>query len=532
MNRLPLLALLALVLAFLPLHDAPWWPAPPRPDRWIAAVAALLAYAGFTIWILWRSRPRVAPQAAPGHASDPSDRQWLVAWASQTGFAQQLAARTAATLSGAGLQVQLRELGELDLAALSGFRRALFIASTTGEGDPPDPTLPFVRDVLAQPAALPDLAFAVLALGDREYEHFCGFGRRLDTWLRKSGATALFDLVEVDNGDPGALRHWQHHLGLLAHAPELPDWSPAPYEAWRLGQRRELNPDSAGASVFHIELAPPSDGQAMWQAGDIAEVGPCNPATAIAAFLERNGLADGMVQSGGEPIALSRLLARSHLPDSVAPATKLQALADSLEPLPHREYSISSLPADCSLQLLVRQMRRADGKPGLGSGWLCQHAEVGSEIAVRIRANPNFHPPAADRPLILVGNGTGIAGLRAHLKARVAAGARRTWLLFGERNADRDWFHRDEIEAWHAQGAIERVDTVFSRDDGAHRYVQDALLGASAELREWVAGGASIYVCGSLQGMAPGVDKVLRETLGDAEVERMLAERRYRRDVY
>jgi sulfite reductase (NADPH) flavoprotein alpha-component len=44
--------------------------------------------------------------------------------------------------------------------------------------------------------------------------------------------------------------------------------------------------------------------------------------------------------------------------------------------------------------------------------------------------------------------------------------------------------------------------------------------------------GAAIYVCGSLAGMAPGVDAVLRATLGDVEVERLREAGRYRRDVY
>jgi len=55
----------------------------------------------------------------------------------------------------------------------------------------------------------------------------------------------------------------------------------------------------------------------------------------------------------------------------------------------------------------------------------------------------------------------------------------------------------------------------------------------SAEtLREWLARGASIYVCGSLEGMAGGVDAVLHELLGEAGVSTLREEGRYRRDVY
>ncbi|MGN7725972.1 sulfite reductase subunit alpha [Luteimonas sp. 22616] len=528
-NGLALLGLIALALAFLPLHDDAWWPASPQRMRLAWAVAAIAAYAAFSGWLLWRARrPRRTRDAVASGA------QLLVAWASQTGFAQQLAERSAATLAEAGMAVELRELAEVDTAMLSSTPRVLFVVSTTGEGDPPDPALAFVRDMLTAPGALPALQFAVLALGDREYDHFCGFGHRLDQWLRQAGATPLFDLVEVDNGDAGALRHWQHHLGLLAQAPELPDWSPVAYEPWRLHERAELNPGSAGGPVFQLALTPPTGMQPAWQAGDIAEIGPRNPRAAVDALLSTLGLAAGTeVRFEDRLLALGDALSRAHLPDPAAFAdANAQALADTLRPLPHREYSIASLPSEGRLQLLVRHMRRPDGRSGLGSGWLCEHASSGATIDLRIRVNANFHSPAPERPLILIGNGTGIAGLRAHLAARAAAGARRNWLLFGERNRNRDFHCRADIERWQADGLLERLDLAFSRDDAQRRYVQDALRDAADTLRAWVNDGAAIYVCGSLQGMAPGVDAVLREALGDALVEQLLLDGRYRRDVY
>lgn len=527
-NGLALLGLLALALALLPLHDDAWWPASPQRARWAWAAFAIASYAAFSGWLLWRSRPRRAPRAATGSA------RVLVAWASQTGFAQQLAERTAATLVEAGMDVELRELLDVDAATLSATTRALFVVSTTGEGDPPYSALGFVRDVLATRGTLPALRFALLALGDREYDEFCGFGHRLDQWLRQAGATPLFDLVEVDDGDPGALRHWQHHLGLLAQAPELPDWSPVAYEPWQLSERAELNAGSAGGPVFQLALAPPAGMQPAWQAGDIAEIGPRNAPAAVDALVSTLALAtETQVRFEGRPLTLGDALSRAHLPDPAAVAgLDAQALADVLKPLPHREYSIASIPREGVLQLLIRHMRRPDGRSGLGSGWLCEHAAPGATIDLRIRSNANFHPPAPERPLVLVGNGTGIAGLRAHLAARASAGARRNWLLFGERNGDRDFHYRRDIERWQSEGFIERLDLAFSRDGARRRYVQDALRDAADTLRTWVHEGAAIHVCGSLQGMAPGVDAVLRDVLGDALVEHLLREGRYRRDVY
>jgi sulfite reductase (NADPH) flavoprotein alpha-component len=229
---------------------------------------------------------------------------------------------------------------------------------------------------------------------------------------------------------------------------------------------------------------------------------------------------------------LAELLSRSRLPATDAPAINVQALVGSLQALPHREYSIASLPADGSLHLLVRLMQREDGAPGIGSGWLCRHAAIGDGIDLRIRANPNFHAPHASQPMILIGNGTGLAGLRAHLKARDAVGATRNWLLLGERNAAADRLHGDELEAWQRSGVLERLDLVFSRDGHLQRYVQDALHANADTLRAWVDQGAAIYVCGSLKGMAPGVDAALAEILGSQRMAALTDAGRYRRDVY
>src|SRR5690606_23755418 len=202
------------------------------------------------------------------------------------------------------------------------------------------------------------------------------------------------------------------------------------------------------------------------------------------------------------------------------------------EPLPHREYSIASLPADGAIHLLVRRMRRADGEPGLGSSWLTAGAKTGEDIALRVRANPNFHAPQGNAPMIFIGNGTGIAGLRALLKSRIAAGQHRNWLIFGERNAAHDRFYGNDIDQWRAQGQLERVDLVFSRDQPERRYVQHRVREGADGLRRWVDDGAAIYVCGSLQGMAPAVDAALSEVLGAEMLEELAISGRYRRDVY
>jgi sulfite reductase (NADPH) flavoprotein alpha-component len=167
------------------------------------------------------------------------------------------------------------------------------------------------------------------------------------------------------------------------------------------------------------------------------------------------------------------------------------------------------------------------------SGPLCEGLAPGSEIDLRLRPHGNFRLAAnAGRKLLLIGNGTGIAGLRAHVKAAQARASGGHWLVFGEREMAHDSLYADEIAAWRADGTLARADLVFSRDQAERRYVQHRLAEAAAELRGFIEQGAAIYVCGSLEGMATGVDAALREILGEETLTALASEGRYRRDVY
>jgi sulfite reductase (NADPH) flavoprotein alpha-component len=184
------------------------------------------------------------------------------------------------------------------------------------------------------------------------------------------------------------------------------------------------------------------------------------------------------------------------------------------------------------VHILVRQSRRPDGSVGLASGWLTEQASIGTEVQLRIRRNSNFHAPADTRPMILIGNGTGIAGLRSHLKARARAGAHRNWLIFGERNARTDSFYREDLQRWQRSGVLARTDLAFSRDQSEPIYVQHLIQRAARNIRDWVAEGAAIYVCGSAEGMSPAVEETLAAVLGRDLLDQLIAERRFRRDVY
>ena len=347
---------------------------------------------------------------------------------------------------------------------------------------------------VAEAYGLHGLRYAVLALGDSSYDNFCQFGQAIDGWLASGGGQRLFACIKADSADDfemnAALAAWRKQLAAAfgLDAAQLARWQPEqPSEAggwhdWTLAAKTRLNPGSAGSPVWLLELTAPAGASLTWEAGDLAQIAPP---------------------------------------------------ADAKNP---RDYSIASIPQSGSLQLLVRRQNRADGSPGLCSAWLTEELQAGQTLPVRLRANAGFHLGGnAERALILIGNGVGLAGLLAHLHAREAAGQHRNWLIFGERNAAHDWLCHEQIARWQASGHLPRVDTAFSRDSapGAPKtYVQTVLAREAATLRQWMDEGAALYVCGSLSGMAAGVDAVLRQTLGSERVDALLAERRYCRDVY
>jgi len=442
-----------------------------EPLRLGGALALSGAYLAMCLGI-WRSR---LARTRPGGAT----ADWLVVHASQTGSAEFLAGRTAATLALGGLDARAICMSTLDAAQLAGASRVLFICSTYGEGDAPDTAARFADHVMGGAPDLSRLHYGVLALGDATYANYCGFGRALDAWLLARGATPLFERIDVDRGAPDALAAWQHQLSHLAGTSDAPDWEAPAYGEWRIASRVRLNPGSAGAPLYRIALAPNDGALPAWEAGDLAQVS--------------------------------------------AP----------LDPDHPREYSIASTPDEGRLELLVRLQTRVDGTPGAASGWLCVCAGQDDTIRLRVRAHARFRLGAnAARPLIAIGNGSGLAGLRALLKARIDAGIHHNWLLFGERNAAHDFLCREELEAWRDGGMLARLDLAFSRDGGQLRYVQHLVDAQRDALRRWVAEGAAIYVCGSLQGMAGGVHDALVAALGPDTVEAMMADGRYRRDVY
>lgn len=519
--------------SMLPVHRGSFF----GPVYQFVAMLASLAMPLFFVtgWMLYLKRRKqkkltqAARQSLAGHYIDQNAKPWLITYATQTGVAEQLAWSTATSLQEAHQPVQVKSVQQLTEVDLQQHEQILFVISTYGTGEAPDLASNFAKKLLKTNLRLQHVKYAVLALGSKEYpDTYCSFGHTVDEWLKNNGAKALFDIIEVDNANPTDIQNWNQALvkatKLDLHAVNIEKV----FDNWTLQQRDLLNPNSLGQPAYNIELT--ASHEAVWQAGDIAEIQPGNSPERINKFLQHHHILKNAVVDSLQ-VSIEKALWNKDLTGEIEPFANLDHLLEQLPTLPTREYSIASIPSQQVLRLVVRQQYDESGDLGLGSGWLTQHTEINQNVALRIRTNESFHLIDDNRPIICIGNGTGIAGLMSLLHTRTRHNYTDNWLIFGERQRAHDFFYASTIEAWQTMGMLKRLDLAFSRDQEQRVYVQDIIRQNAAELVNWIERGAVLYVCGSIDGMASGVDQALIHILGEEQVDELRQQGRDRKSV-
>lgn len=259
-----------------------------------------------------------APQ--PGTELTRPSLRIAVLYASQSGTAEGLARKLAKELKAQGHVPAVSTLVGYTPAALAAEKYALLLASTYGDGDPPDGVQPFYEQLcLEHFPRFENLSYAVFALGDKHYEHFCKFGLDLDTKLAALGANPICNRVECDVDVDEPFELWKStlipRLSEIAAGHKKDTSSPpsAGSETKRIGvedssstvktmptaafsrdnpllaplvDKRDLTDSGSSKSTLHLAFSIEGSGL-LYEVGDACGVIPQNDLNLVAEILQR-----------------------------------------------------------------------------------------------------------------------------------------------------------------------------------------------------------------------------------------------------
>ena len=514
-----------------------------------------------------------APQPAalpPARAAEPL----LILYATESGNAEGVAAKLAATARRQGFKVTLKDVADSSPAEVAKARNLLLLAATWGEGEPPSRAAGFHRALMAEDAPrLEEVRFAVLALGDRAYANFCSTGRELDARLEALGGTRVAARVDCDLDFAKPAAAWGEqalaalrpaepsagaeiiHLEFAPHAAAETAWSRERPFAAEVLEQINLNSSRSDKMTVHLGLSLAGSGLAF-EPGDALMLVPENDPAVVDELLAASGAGadEALAQrlrrdldvttlsratleayQGLRPQdGLARLLEGEGWREFVAGRqvidlleafpSRLEAeeLTSLLRPLPARAYSIASSPLahPDEAHLLIGQVAyRAHGRQrqGVASAYATQRLAQGATVGTYLRPNRHFRlPEDGSLPIVMIGPGTGVAPFRGFVQHRRERGdAGKSWLFFGERRFTHDFLYQLEWQEAVAEGHLTRMEVAFSRDQPEKVYVQHRLWERRAELWAWLQEGAVLYLCGDATSMAKDVDGTLRKIAVD-----------------
>ena len=502
--------------------------------------------------------------------------------------------------------------------SLASKQLLILVASTHGEGEPPDDAIEFLEQLKGKRAPnLNGVQHAVLGLGDSSYEFFCQTGKDFEQQLNKLGSTALVERVDCDLDYETQVEQWISDLNekaLSLIGDELVQKSGAasaqpqsvvaaekhvsksnPYTASILANQQITASDS-DKRVHHIELSI-EDSEISYLPGDGVGIWAKNDSHTVDEILKLSGLRkQQQVEYKGQQFEVYDLLLErleisliskdfvknyyeiakqkaaanvERLKDilstsfsdfvkhnqvadvlSVAPIElEAQQLVDLLKPIKPRVYSIASSqqanPDEIHITVkLVANKNDKTVRKGTASRFLIEELQEDQEVMIYIEENHRFRLPEADRDILMVGPGTGIAPFRAFLQEREEQNATgKNWLFFGNSHFNSEFLYQLELQSYLKSGVLNQLSLAFSRDQAEKVYVQDKMRENATSIWQWIdQQKAHFYVCGDMNFMAKDVEQTLLEIIqshGNFSLEQandylkeLRKTGRYQRDVY
>lgn len=285
----------------------------PIQRAWVSGYLAASAQLGQDI------APTVSAQA-------PSSTLTIV-YASQTGNTKGVAQQALAYAQEKNLPVELKSVADIKPQQFKKLTHVLFLASTHGEGEPPEDAEPLYKFLGGKKASkLDGLSYSVLSLGDSSYEFFCQTGKDFDERFAALGATSVYDRVDCDVEYETDAQTWirgavDAMAKLLESATTSAAPSLAPVTAGAVSQYNKNNPFKATLSVAqkltgrrsikdirHYEISLEDSG-IEYQPGDALGIWFSNDSALVDEIIQHIGAsADDQVTIGEATYSLSHAL--------------------------------------------------------------------------------------------------------------------------------------------------------------------------------------------------------------------------------
>jgi sulfite reductase (NADPH) flavoprotein alpha-component len=525
-----------------------------------------------------------------GHAVTTSVKKINLVFGTETGNAKRLATHLASVAKKKGVNAKLTALDQYRITDLSKEEYFFVVISTQGEGEPPVGAKKFYDYIHQNELSLPGMKYSVLALGDTSYPMYCKTGEDVDARFSKFGAQCVVPLQKCDIDYDDDAEEWFGRVLKILEEQETTA-TPEPVKAVTkktTGKKYyngtilanvNLNDRGSNKQTYHIEIA--TEETIEYEPGDTIGIIPRNRQEVVEKIVTLTGIDASLVFETTKVTAPVSELLTQHLnicylltstikkyaaiiqqeiPDTrmdlvdllriypVKDAAQFIEVVKVLMPIAPRLYSIASSPAfhgTTEVHITVAKdlfLAQDEQRFGLCSEFLGD-LPLNSAITFYVHKDKHFKLPGADKDIIMIGPGTGVAPFRAFLAERDATGATgKNWFFFGEQHFTTDFLYQTEIQNYVQTGVLNKIDLAFSRDQPEKIYVQHRMKQKAGELYEWINNGAFLFISGTKDPMSKDVEQTLLEIIGEQGkktveeakqfLEQMKKENRYEKDVY